>query len=275
AMDRAHRLGQTKQVVVYRLITRGTVEERILQRARQKDEIHRMVIAGGDQKSAAAISTIRSGDAEADAETFGEGFSSNFEMNSKELVTLLLDEATDDDDKVRNERLMMERLAQATSNRLYSSFPLPDVPNVPAVDGQEPWETAIVLPPPRPIEELPEVTGAADAVLDAAIQKQNDQEAERQKMQFLLKRGGPGSRGSRGRRGGLQPREKRKPRARKNSTVTSRSGSRAGTPEPAAKRTRTSVSAKNSAVATPKESQASTPAPTSALAVSTSASSST
>ncbi|ORX73943.1 hypothetical protein DL89DRAFT_219951, partial [Linderina pennispora] len=46
AMDRAHRLGQTKQVVVYRLITRGTVEERILQRARQKDEIHRMVIAG-------------------------------------------------------------------------------------------------------------------------------------------------------------------------------------------------------------------------------------
>ncbi len=29
AMDRAHRLGQTRQVTVYRLITRGTIEERI------------------------------------------------------------------------------------------------------------------------------------------------------------------------------------------------------------------------------------------------------
>lgn len=39
AMDRAHRLGQTKQVTVYRLITKGTIEERILQRAKQKDEV--------------------------------------------------------------------------------------------------------------------------------------------------------------------------------------------------------------------------------------------
>ncbi len=34
AMDRAHRLGQTRQVTVYRLICKGTIEERILQRAR-------------------------------------------------------------------------------------------------------------------------------------------------------------------------------------------------------------------------------------------------
>lgn len=40
AMDRAHRLGQTKQVTVYRLITKGTIEERILQRAKQKDEVN-------------------------------------------------------------------------------------------------------------------------------------------------------------------------------------------------------------------------------------------
>lgn len=51
AMDRAHRLGQTKQVTVYRLVTRGTIEERILLRARQKGEIQRVVIAGGDFKS--------------------------------------------------------------------------------------------------------------------------------------------------------------------------------------------------------------------------------
>jgi SNF2 family DNA or RNA helicase len=47
AMDRAHRLGQTKQVTVYRLITKGTIEERILQRAKQKDEVvnYRLIIS--------------------------------------------------------------------------------------------------------------------------------------------------------------------------------------------------------------------------------------
>ena len=47
AMDRAHRLGQTRQVTVYRLITHGTVEERIRKRALQKEEVQRVVISGG------------------------------------------------------------------------------------------------------------------------------------------------------------------------------------------------------------------------------------
>ena len=46
-MDRAHRLGQTKQVTVYRMITRGTIEERIRKRALQKEEVQRDVISGG------------------------------------------------------------------------------------------------------------------------------------------------------------------------------------------------------------------------------------
>ncbi|KAK9498587.1 hypothetical protein O3M35_003187 [Rhynocoris fuscipes] len=50
AMDRAHRLGQTKQVTVYRLICKGTIEERIMQRAQEKSEIQRMVISGGNFK---------------------------------------------------------------------------------------------------------------------------------------------------------------------------------------------------------------------------------
>ena len=50
AMDRAHRLGQTRQVTVYRLICKGTIEERILQRAEEKSEIQRMVIQGGSFK---------------------------------------------------------------------------------------------------------------------------------------------------------------------------------------------------------------------------------
>jgi DNA helicase INO80 len=47
AMDRAHRLGQTRQVTVYRLITRGTIEERIRKRALQKEEVQRVVMTGG------------------------------------------------------------------------------------------------------------------------------------------------------------------------------------------------------------------------------------
>ncbi|XP_067097346.1 chromatin-remodeling ATPase INO80 isoform X1 [Osmerus mordax] len=50
AMDRAHRLGQTKQVTVYRMICQGSIEERILQRAKEKSEIQRMVISGGNFK---------------------------------------------------------------------------------------------------------------------------------------------------------------------------------------------------------------------------------
>ena len=46
AMDRAHRLGQKKEVTVYRLVTARTIEERILHRAKQKHSIQQMVIAG-------------------------------------------------------------------------------------------------------------------------------------------------------------------------------------------------------------------------------------
>ena len=68
AMDRAHRLGQTKQVTVYRLICKGTIEERILQRAKEKSEIQRMVIQGGSFKGKQG------------------------ELKPKEVVSLLLDD---------------------------------------------------------------------------------------------------------------------------------------------------------------------------------------
>lgn len=56
AMDRAHRLGQTKQVTVYRMVTKASIEERILERAKEKDAIHKMVIAGGEFKPEAVAS---------------------------------------------------------------------------------------------------------------------------------------------------------------------------------------------------------------------------
>ncbi|KAL1409723.1 putative DNA helicase ino80 [Vanrija albida] len=44
AMDRAHRVGQTKQVTVYRLIARGTIEERIVKLARAKKDVQDIVV---------------------------------------------------------------------------------------------------------------------------------------------------------------------------------------------------------------------------------------
>ncbi|KAJ3797441.1 SNF2 family DNA-dependent ATPase [Lentinula aff. detonsa] len=52
AMDRAHRIGQTKQVYVYRFITEGSVEERMLERAAQKLRLDQLVIQQGRAKAA-------------------------------------------------------------------------------------------------------------------------------------------------------------------------------------------------------------------------------
>lgn len=55
-------------MTVYRLVCKGTIEERILQRAREKEEIHRIVIQGGSFKG-------KGGD-----------------LKPKEVVSLLLDD---------------------------------------------------------------------------------------------------------------------------------------------------------------------------------------
>lgn len=47
AQDRCHRIGQTKPVVVYRLVTRGTIDERIIERATAKRRLEKMVIHSG------------------------------------------------------------------------------------------------------------------------------------------------------------------------------------------------------------------------------------
>ncbi|KAL9295296.1 Chromatin-remodeling ATPase INO80 [Arabidopsis thaliana] len=70
AMDRAHRLGQTKDVTVYRLICKETVEEKILHRASQKNTVQQLVMTGGhvqgdDFLGAADVVSLLMDDAEA------------------------------------------------------------------------------------------------------------------------------------------------------------------------------------------------------------------
>ena len=56
AMDRAHRIGQTKQVYVFRFITEGSVEERMLERAAQKLRLDQLVIQQGRTQQAKSLS---------------------------------------------------------------------------------------------------------------------------------------------------------------------------------------------------------------------------
>lgn len=47
AQDRAHRIGQTKPVLVFRLVGAHTIETKIMQRATEKKKLEALVIAKG------------------------------------------------------------------------------------------------------------------------------------------------------------------------------------------------------------------------------------
>jgi ATP-dependent DNA helicase len=51
AQDRAHRIGQTRPVVIYRLATKGTVEEELLMSADAKRRLEKLVIKKGGFKT--------------------------------------------------------------------------------------------------------------------------------------------------------------------------------------------------------------------------------
>lgn len=60
AIDRVHRIGQKKQVMVYRLITENTIDHRIVDRAKIKQRLDKMVIHhGSKQQESDSVAYIR------------------------------------------------------------------------------------------------------------------------------------------------------------------------------------------------------------------------
>ncbi|MBO6070439.1 MAG: SWF/SNF helicase family protein [Succinivibrionaceae bacterium] len=49
ATDRAHRIGQTKNVTVYRLILKGTIEEKILELQKTKKDLAESILEGNNR----------------------------------------------------------------------------------------------------------------------------------------------------------------------------------------------------------------------------------
>ncbi|OGE55724.1 hypothetical protein PENARI_c004G03696 [Penicillium arizonense] len=59
AMDRAHRIGQTKQVKVFRFVTENAIEEKVLERAAQKLRLDQLVIQQGRAQQQASKATSK------------------------------------------------------------------------------------------------------------------------------------------------------------------------------------------------------------------------
>lgn len=128
AQDRAHRIGQTKEVRILRLITEDSVEEAILDRALSKLEIDGKVIQAGkfDNKSTAEEQEAFLRSLMEAEEQRRENKSEEDEADDDELNDIL---ARNDEEVTIFKKMDEERVAANVKNepRLFSSEELPEI----------------------------------------------------------------------------------------------------------------------------------------------------
>jgi len=93
AMDRAHRIGQKKQVRVYRLVAESTMEERMIARATQKLALDALVIGSRTNKTNSLSSSSSSSSSSASAPQHQGGKLAENETETEEAQRLAAEEA--------------------------------------------------------------------------------------------------------------------------------------------------------------------------------------
>ncbi|CAI7674139.1 unnamed protein product [Penicillium manginii] len=86
AQDRAHRIGQKKPVIVYRLATKGTVEQTLLEKADSKRRLERLVIQKGKFRSLLDTSA-NAQELEDLRQALGEDEFERFELNDQSILS--------------------------------------------------------------------------------------------------------------------------------------------------------------------------------------------
>ncbi|XP_026466144.1 chromatin-remodeling complex ATPase chain Iswi-like [Ctenocephalides felis] len=130
AMDRAHRIGQKKQVRVFRFITENTVEEKIVERAEIKLRLDKMVIQQGrlmDNKAAQLnkdemLNMIRHGANHVFA-------SKDSEITDEDIDTIL----TRGENKTEEQRAKLESLGESSLR----NFTMDNAPSVYQFEGED------------------------------------------------------------------------------------------------------------------------------------------
>jgi hypothetical protein len=109
AQDRAHRIGQTRDVHIYRLVSEATIEENILLKARQKRQLADMTVEQGQFTTAALFSSVSVRDLVGDSDDLPVGRVENDsgDVSNPEFLRALA-AAEDDDDRAASKAASAE-----------------------------------------------------------------------------------------------------------------------------------------------------------------------
>ncbi|KAI0804694.1 SNF2 family N-terminal domain-containing protein [Irpex lacteus] len=88
AQDRAHRIGQTKPVLIFRLVTAHTIETKIMQRASEKRKLEALVIAKGKFRAPAQAASATA-PTKTKAETLAEMAAELLRLESEQIKIVL------------------------------------------------------------------------------------------------------------------------------------------------------------------------------------------